>query len=160
MSGDLLYPSERVLWTGASLRRFRRIQTSVGTLLFLVVWCGIAGSFMVSAILSQSWFTLVFGAAFLLVGLSTASRPILKSFGQARYTVTDQRVIVEFRGAMSSAYLAQLPPPLLAKAKGDGSGSVVFGAASEDGQGIELWAIPDALAVRDLIAGAQAKRHG
>ncbi|MFI6482237.1 PH domain-containing protein [Nonomuraea sp. NPDC050663] len=127
------------------------------TVLFMVIWLTGTGWFTLTAIVAADVMGILIGAAFVVTGLTIAGRPLLAGLARASYTVTDQRVIVQSGGRVGSAYLHQLPPPVPSGVRGDGSGSVVFGAARDDGAGIELHDVPDAHGLCHLIARAQSR---
>lgn len=145
--------TERVLWTGAPQRipLFEPTDRMLIPAQALVVTIAV-----VIAIAYAGRPIAIFVWLFVAVGvLAIPGRMIARRLTarSSRYTVTNQRLIVQTRvrgeDREFSEHLRDLPPPAL-HPYNDGTGTIVF-----TGHRFTLWGIPDAQRVRDIIATAQ-----
>ncbi len=153
--------TERVLWTGAPQRvplfePFDRIAIPIQAIVVAVA--------VIIAVVNAGRPMAIFVWLFVAVGvLAVPARMIARrrTARASRYTVTDQRLIVQTRDREFSEYLRDLLPPAL-HTHNDGTGTIVFSAGRlvpagqpKTGHRFTLWGIPDAQRVRDIIVRAQ-----
>ncbi len=179
--GDL-YPGERVLWTGGPARFPVFNRADILFVPFSLLWGGFAIFWEIrAASFGGPPFFLLVGGVFVLLGLYLiAGRLVVRALAlrATHYVITDRRVIVRSavfgRRRERSAYLKNLPPPVLSSRAGP-VGTIKFGESTflgdlmaeqghsfSMGRGIAgppppvLTEIEGAREVRDLIATAQA----
>lgn len=181
-----LLPGETVIWSGTPIRPPFVSRYDVPATLFGLLWLSFA-LFWWSAVLIRIRFGappffILFGTAFVGFGVFNLYRVSIGRYFQlasTQYAVTSQRVIaVSTRPTRSvrTAYLWQLPPPLVAEST-DRRGSIVFGDSSQSRRSASRWSsrrrgtgipdpypeleyLADAREVRDLLAAAQQRATG
>ena len=133
-SGRLL-DRERVVWSGHPLRGIRFAGRDVVLIPFSLLWGGFA-IFWETAVLSRPKappIMALFGIPFVAMGLFfIAGRFLLDAWlrGQTAYAITDRRILIVRAppwGTFKAIRLDTLPEATLQE-KGDGSGTIQFGA--------------------------------
>ncbi|WP_158847010.1 hypothetical protein [Saccharothrix deserti] len=179
-----LHPGEHVLWAGAPTRFPVFNRADLLMVPFSLAWSGFTIFWLAAVTRSGgSDFFLAFGWFFVLMGLHLVFGRLLVRWLALRsstYTITNRRVVVTTSGLRGrkerSAYLRDLPPPVLSR------GDVPVDTISFGGHGVldELRAeqsmfsligsrspgpylpllveIDNARHVRDVLATAQSKR--
>jgi len=132
-----LFPGESVLWTGTPVRPPLLSKYDAPLVAFMAVWLMFVSSFLVatSRDTAAPGFVRIVPLAMIAIGLFNLYGVTLGRrlrILSTQYAVTSRRVIsasTRPRRCVSSAYLWQLPPPVVTDESGM-RGSVVFGRSS------------------------------
>jgi hypothetical protein len=129
---DRLQPGESIVWAGRPSRYGVLRATDVVVVPLSIFWCWVAFPFISFDVQRGGLALVAFDTPFALIGAYLlVGRFVLRAvaLGQARYLVTDRRLILTggLRGrAAVAADLALLPEPVILQKSG-GSGDLAFG---------------------------------
>ena len=130
---SMLGRDERLLWSGRPPRGLLLRSQDAFLVPFSLLWCGFVVFWLVLVTRKDApAFFLVFGCAFLLIGVHIVAGRFVVDLLQRRrtaYAVTSERVIIVsglLRESVLSIPLRSLPPTILT-VRPDGSGDISFG---------------------------------
>ena len=164
VENELLH-GERVLWVGRPDPRKRFVRGDIVLIPFSIVWtAGWVGACIAMPLQGQ-WGALIVGVPGAILGAYlTFGRFPHKAWRRRHtgYAVTDQRVLSVFESSRkreARAIFLDRVPQMQLFIRRDGSGSVTFGAASleadgledAEGEGVGFYDIPDARYVVELV---------